>query len=57
MYAALLANVAHYLTLTPSKQSYVTSLLVTAHISRLGYVQQAGQPTCSLTFKKRRTVA
>lgn len=53
MYAALLANVAQYLTLTPDEQAYVTSLLVAAHVPRFGYVLQAGQPTRSLTFVTR----
>lgn len=53
MYAALLANVARYLTLTSSEQVYVTSLFVAAHVPRFGYVLQAGQPTRSLTFVTR----
>jgi CRP-like cAMP-binding protein len=53
MYAALLANVTRYLTLTPAEQAYVTSLFVAAHIPRFGYVLQAGQPTRSLTFVTR----
>jgi CRP-like cAMP-binding protein len=53
MYAALLANVAEYLTLTSSEQAYVTSMLVAAHVPRFGYVLQAGQPTRSLTFVTR----
>jgi CRP-like cAMP-binding protein len=53
MYAALLANVAQYLTLTPSEQVYVTSLFVAANVPRFGYVLQAGQPTRSLTFVTR----
>lgn len=53
MYAALLANVARYLTLTPHEQAYLTSLFVVAHVPRFGYVLQAGQPTRSLTFVAR----
>ena len=53
MYAALLANVAQYLLLTPAEQAYVTSLLVSAHVPHFDYVLRAGQPTRSLTFVTR----
>lgn len=53
MYAALLANVARYMILTPAEQAYVTSLFVAAYVPRFGYVLQAGQPTRSLTFVTR----
>jgi len=53
MYAALLANVAQYLTLTPDEQAYATSLFVAAQVPRFSYVLQAGQPTRSLTFVTR----
>lgn len=53
MYAALLANVAQYISLTPAEQAYLTSLVVPAHVARFGYVVQAGQPTRALTFVAR----
>ena len=51
--AALLANIARYLTLPLVEHAYVTSLFVAAHIPRFGYVLQAGQPTRSLAFGTR----
>jgi CRP-like cAMP-binding protein len=53
MHAAILANTARHITLTPDEQALFISLLVPEHVRRLGYLLQAGQPTRHLTFVVR----
>ena len=53
MYAAVLANVARYIALTPEEQGLFTALLVPQHVARFGYVLRAGQPARTLAFVVR----
>ena len=50
MHAAILANVARYIALTPEEEVVFTALLVPQRVPRFGYLLRAGQVARHLTF-------
>jgi len=50
LYAAILANVARDVTLTPAEEALFTALLLPQQVARYDYLLQAGQAAHYLTF-------
>lgn len=53
MQAAILANIARHVKLTPAEEVVFTSFLLSAQVPRSAYVLRAGEPNRYLTFVER----